>query len=68
MEWTTEKPTDTNWYWVWDGKEVNLAHINQHEGIKDYPFKVWIADTPYHINEFTYFMGPIAIPEPPKAA
>jgi len=62
MEWTTEKPTQDGFYWVWNGHERNMAEV-----IKDgTQFQVWIEDGWCRPDKFTHFIGPLPEPEPPQ--
>lgn len=64
MEWTTEKPKDVGFYWVWHTQHsitVNIAHISRGKS----GLFVVIYDTKFLLDDFTHFMGPVSIPDPP---
>ena len=67
MEWTTDKPTESGWYWIWDNKKPCMVLISPEPlvggGTRMLGFVIdgcW-----FELNEYTYYMGPIPQPEPP---
>lgn len=67
QKWTTEKPTVKGWYWVYDGKSVNMAMVNEYWDDPD-NLRIWIEEIPFKNTVFTHFMGPLQGPEPPKVS
>lgn len=55
LEWTTEKPSQCGWYWVvrkyWNKPE--LYHVES----------LVFVDL---VHSVTHWLGPVAMPEPPK--
>lgn len=66
-EWTTNKPTQEGWYWVYElersGHFRFLAQATRRCG--SCPLIIHVGRSKYSVNEFTYFIGPLPEPEFP---
>lgn len=70
MKWTTERPTKPGWYWAWHTifKCLHVVLIN-NGALKDSPFKPLAYEgggEPTFCDVYSYWLGPIEPPEPPK--
>ena len=78
-EWTTDKPAESGWYWVWgrrfwigDEREKWSSMYCVEVGIKNdnvwfHPHvEAWDYDLELKPEEVEYWLGPIDEPEPPE--
>jgi hypothetical protein len=63
LGWTTTPPTEPGWYWAWcegDTAPVCLNIMITEGGIPLTLRTILVA------SEFTHWLGPLPVPEPPK--
>lgn len=63
MEWTTEKPMQAGFYWVWANGNVHMAEVNEYS----LPNGFFLLDQFCEFMPHYHFIGPLPEPEPPHA-
>jgi hypothetical protein len=68
VEWTTDKPTKSGYYWVkWTDDDeppfVYMAFLEE----RDKTLLLFVEGEFTDPDLISYFMGPLGIPEPPNA-
>jgi len=68
MNWTTERPIKAGLYWAYNG--VNLILVSKSDDDKWVRFAYDPQDRMdseiFWDSDYTYFMGPLVQPDPPK--
>jgi hypothetical protein len=69
LDWTTEPPTQEGWYWVWSGEVKFPPQIAWVYHTKTKGYRMWIGGEydPWDIPLEWKFLGPLPVPEVPKA-
>lgn len=65
--WTTQPPTEPGFFWAWtrDGRECVVHAVLNPDGLHFYETgNGWN----YSVSDFTHFIGPLPVPEPPEKA
>ena len=65
QEWTTRPPTEPGWYWCFSiigDIEMLWLYVDSHDGSKT----LWGNRDPVEFNDFTHWLGPLSVPEPPQ--
>lgn len=71
-KWTTTPPTEPGWYWATERhvalpKIVFARHVGTLDGGKGKPIFSIDEDGDIHsVFEYTHWLGPLPVPEPPK--
>lgn len=67
-EWTTEPPTETGLYWAFNGAEVSPVDVYlDGSNSRLVCFELGDKyDQVQDVNDFSYWLGPLPVPEPPK--
>ena len=61
LNWTTEPPTQEGWYWATEdgGRPEVVMYNGSSVYVRGY-------EVPLNPKDFTYWLGPLPIPEPPQ--
>lgn len=63
MNWTTEVPKQTGYYWTWAGGAVLMAEVIPAWHGKG--LGVFLNNHEHELEEFTHWMGPLDTPKSP---
>jgi hypothetical protein len=66
--WTTTPPTEPGFYWAVDHQgDVDCVWLSDDDQIPGAWLGVWVTgiEYPYALADFSHWMGPVPVPEPP---
>ena len=64
-KWTTKVPSQPGVYWAYaKGYDETVLHVDVRFEDEN-ALVVWVEDCKYPLSEFTHWIGPLLIPEPP---
>lgn len=66
LEWTTTPPTEPGCYWVMTGWGPAIAIVGSFDFSTNLMVKIASGQATYEISNFTHWLGPLPIPEPPE--
>lgn len=70
-DWTTEPPTEPGWYWAtprmvegWEDISPQIAEV--YKNLSDRLKVLFDGNDDFDLADFTHWLGPLPLPEPPK--
>lgn len=64
LEWTTEPPTQDGWYWTVEANDIFIVEVSKIGSRMIVNYFGTLEES--RVDEFTYWLGPLPIPDPPK--
>ena len=65
VNWSTEKPTEPGWYWVWfAGVRPHIVQVVLIGG----RLMIWTDGAGIDLANYRFWCGPLPCPEPPRVA
>lgn len=71
MNWTTEAPTESGWYWAWNGRSVELCEVCPPSS-SYLKHRLWVYAVKRRrrnlpMSGFSHWLGPLPAPSSPVA-
>jgi hypothetical protein len=68
IKWITAPPTEEGWYWAQWAQDVgNITCVEVSYSLATQELEVWVTakEYTYELKDFTHWLGPLPVPEPP---
>lgn len=65
--WSTDPPTEDGWYWAYDDERnwLDMVYCLVPASGDDI-YQIWRDGYSYDLSDFTHWLGPLPLPEPPR--